>query len=187
MKIGIAGAGGIGSNVAACLVRSGVRRLKIIDFDVVEKSNLNRQFYFHDQIGRPKVEALAENLARIAPDLAIESIVLRLNDENMLGTFNDCDALLEGFDDHRAKKRLVETLAPSGLPIVSASGVAGRKMDGIEIRRLANCTVVGDFQTDACQEPCHAPKVTAVAAMMAHLLLEKGGFYERSQHQENLA
>ena len=62
MKIGIAGAGGIGSNVAACLVRSGVQQLKIVDFDSVDESNLNRQFYFHDQIGRPKVQALAENL-----------------------------------------------------------------------------------------------------------------------------
>lgn len=51
MKIGIAGAGGIGSNVAANLVRSGVTSLKIVDFDRVESSNLNRQFYFSDQIG----------------------------------------------------------------------------------------------------------------------------------------
>ncbi len=54
MTIGIVGVGGIGSNVAVNLVQSGVRRLKIIDFDRVEPSNLNRQFYFSDQIGRLK-------------------------------------------------------------------------------------------------------------------------------------
>ena len=183
MKIGIAGAGGIGSNVAVCLVRSGVQRLKIVDFDSVDASNLNRQFYFHDQIGRPKVKALAENLKRIAPDVLIESIVLRLDDENMRRTFSDCNAVVEGFDDLRAKKQLVEALATEGLTVVSASGVAGQALDGIETRRLGNCTVIGDFRTDARQAPCHAPKVTAVAAMMAHLLIEKGGFYERSQHQ----
>jgi len=178
MKIGIAGAGGIGSNAAVCLVRSGVRRLKIVDFDSVDESNLNRQFYFHDQIGCPKVEALTENLLRIAPDALIEGIVLRLDDENMLRTFEDCDAVVEGFDDLRAKKQLVEALATAGLTVVSASGVAGQTMEGIEIRRLGNCTVMGDFRTDACQAPCYASKVTTVAAMMAHLLLEKGGFYE---------
>ena len=115
--------------------------------------------------------------------MSIESIVLRLNDENMRRTFDDCDAVVEGFDDLRAKKQLVEALATTGLTVVSASGVAGQTLDGIEIRRLGNCTVIGDFRTDARQAPCHAPKVTTVAAMMAHRLIEKGGFYERSQHQ----
>lgn len=182
MKIGIAGAGGIGSNVAACLVRGGVRRLKIVDFDAVEESNLNRQFYFHDQIGRPKVEALAENLTRIAPGTAIECVVLRLDETNMYAIFRDCDAVVEGFDDLTSKKQIVEALAPAGLPIVSASGVAGKTIDGIETRRLVNCKVVGDFRTDARQAPCHAPKVTTVAAMMAHLLLEEGRFYERRRN-----
>ena len=53
--VGIAGAGGLGSNCALHLVRSGVGRLVIADFDVVNDSNLNRQFYFRDQIGRKKV------------------------------------------------------------------------------------------------------------------------------------
>ena len=49
MKIGIAGTGGIGSNVAMHLVRSGITNLKFGDFDRIEKSNLNRQFYFEEQ------------------------------------------------------------------------------------------------------------------------------------------
>ena len=183
MKIGIAGAGGIGSNVAVCLVRSGVRQLKIVDFDTVDHSNLNRQFYFHDQIGRPKVEALAENLKRIAPDLQVEGIVLKLDGDSIFGAFSDCDAVVEGFDDLSAKKQLVEALSPIGLPIVSASGVAGQTLDGIRIRRLGSCTIIGDFCTDAEKTPCHAPKVTTVAAMMAHVLLDKGGFYELSRQQ----
>ena len=173
MKIGIAGTGGIGSNVAACLVRSGVRRLKIVDF--------NRQFYFRDQIGRPKVDVLADNLTRIAPDVQIEPILMRLDDTNVARTFSDCDAVVEGFDGREAKKRLIEALAPSGRPIVSASGVAGTNMDAIEIRRMGCCTIIGDFETDADSAPSYAPKVTAIAAMMAHVLLEKGGYYERSQ------
>ena len=55
--VGIAGLGGLGSTVAAAMTRTGVGRLVVVDFDVVEESNLNRQQYFADQIGKAKVEA----------------------------------------------------------------------------------------------------------------------------------
>lgn len=179
MKIGIAGTGGIGSNVAVHLVRGGVRRLKLVDFDRVEESNLNRQFYFHDQLGGCKAPMLAENLARIAPDARIEAMVLRLDAGNMAEIFGDCDAVVEGFDGPAEKKALIEALAPTGRMIVSASGVAGSRLDRIETRTLGPCTIIGDFHTDACRAPCFSPKVALVAAMMAHIILEKGGFYER--------
>lgn len=178
MKIGIAGTGGIGSNVAVNLVRSGVRRLKIVDFDCVDATNLNRQFYFHDQIGRIKVAVLAENLLRIAPDAVIEQAVLKLASDTMAAIFDDCDIVVEGFDGQKDKKRLLEALAMSGKPVVSACGVAGTRMDAIEVRRIGACTVVGDFTTDSRQARCYAPKVAVVAATMAHIVLEKGGFYD---------
>ena len=108
MKIGIAGVGGIGSNVAVNLVRSGIEALKIIDFDRVERSNLNRQFYFHDQIGRLKVEALRENLQRIRPDLRVEAIAQRIDNLNCQALFADCNLIVEGFDRQADKKMLVE-------------------------------------------------------------------------------
>ena len=66
MRIGIAGAGGIGSNVAMLLVRAGFTKFTIVDFDYLEQSNLNRQFYFEDQLGKSKVESLKINLERIS-------------------------------------------------------------------------------------------------------------------------
>jgi sulfur carrier protein ThiS adenylyltransferase len=59
-RIGIAGCGGLGSNCAVALSRVGIGRLILVDFDVVELSNLNRQYYFRDQIGLLKTEALTE-------------------------------------------------------------------------------------------------------------------------------
>ena len=178
MKVGIAGAGGIGSNVAVFLARGGVRRFKLVDMDRVEAGNLNRQFYFRDQIGRFKVEALAENLRRIAPEAEIEPLVARLDSATMATCFEDCDVVVEGFDGRAQKKILLEALAPGGRPIVSASGVAGCDLDGIRKHRFGPCTVIGDFCTDADQARCHAPKVALVAAMMAHVVLEKGGYYD---------
>ena len=123
--VGIAGAGGLGSNCAAHLVRAGVRRLVIADFDVVSKSNLNRQFFFRDQLGRKKVDALSENLRRIEPDLDLALHDLRLTPENARPTFEGCQIIVEALDSADAKSMLLGALLPMGKPIVSASGLAG--------------------------------------------------------------
>jgi len=177
MKIGFAGVGGIGSNVAANLVRSGVDTLKLIDFDRVESSNLNRQFYFQDQIGAYKVEALAHNLWRIRPELTLDIMIQRLNRTNCRTLFNDCDLVVEGFDREADKKMLVEELAGEHL-IVSACGIAGAELETIGRRRLGACTVVGDFATDCRNAPLYAHKVIAVACHMTeqilHIITENG-------------
>lgn len=175
MKIGIAGVGGIGSNVAVHLVRSGINALKVVDFDQVETSNLNRQFYFQDQIGHPKVEMLARNLRRIADDIDIDALILKLDEKNMAATFADCHIVIEGFDGQPQKKMLLEILADSGKAVVSASGVAGSCVDNIVVRQLGNCTIVGDFKTDCDQVQLYSHKVAAVAAMMAGVVIERCG------------
>ena len=124
MRIGIAGVGGIGSNVAINLVRSGVDWLRIVDFDRVEASNLNRQFYFFDQIGRLKTEALAENLRRIRADIRIETVAVRIDATNCLNLFADCPLVVEGLDRRTDKKMLLEALAGGGRTVVSACGIA---------------------------------------------------------------
>ena len=82
VRVAVAGAGGLGSNVAQMLVRTGFTRLVIADFDTVSASNLNRQFFFPDQIGQYKVEALRENLLRINPDACITIYPERVTKEN---------------------------------------------------------------------------------------------------------
>lgn len=113
MKIGIAGAGGLGSNVAVHLVRSGISSLKICDFDVIENSNLNRQFYFKDQIGQNKVNALFENLKRINPSLNLQIIQRKLDNSNLENIYNDCDIIVEAFDKKEFKALLLETFINS--------------------------------------------------------------------------
>ena len=66
-KVAIAGLGGLGSNIAVMLARSGIGKLLLVDFDVVDVTNLNRQMYFIPQLGKPKAEALPELLYQIDP------------------------------------------------------------------------------------------------------------------------
>lgn len=180
MKIGIAGCGGIGSNVAYHLVRTGVKEFKIGDFDVVEEINLNRQFYFQNQIGKEKVFCLQENLLAIQKDIQIEAENICFDRHNLLPFFEDCDLIVEAFDDKETKVLLLETFLPTDKIIVAASGIADSDIDNLEIRQLANnLYVVGDFEKEMGKYKTYSHKVNMVSAIMAKLILELGGYLEK--------
>lgn len=126
-SVGIAGAGGLGSNVAVSLTRCGIGKLVIVDYDNVEESNLNRQYYFIDQIRRKKVDALKENLLRINPELDIIIHDEKLKKNSMEVFFNDVDVVVEALDDAKTKKQFIEEIVTklNNKPLVGASGVAG--------------------------------------------------------------
>lgn len=175
-SVGIAGAGGLGSNAAAALARAGVGRLVIADFDIVQGPNLDRQFYFLDQVGRLKVEALAENIRRIDPSCSVETHPVRLDPENAERIFGDCDIVIEALDSAEAKDMLVRTLLTRlpGKPVVAASGLAGwGRTNDMESRRSGDLTVVGDQRTGTTPDmPPLAPRVLIAAGMEANEVLE---------------
>lgn len=173
--VGIAGAGGLGSNCAVALVRSGFTRLVIADFDTVEASNLNRQAYVVEQIGEPKVSALAWNLQLINPSVRIEAVEVRLDSSNLLEVFADCAAVVEAFDDPECKALLVEELLPAGKFVVGASGLGGiGASDRICVHKVKETFyVVGDMTTEVCDRTgAFAPCVGIAAAKQADIVLE---------------
>lgn len=175
IKIGIAGAGGLGSNCACNLVRSGFRRFKIVDFDVVEQLNLNRQFYFAEQIGTPKVEALKLNLQRINPDIEIDAVCERITEENAGKYFEDCDVLVEAFDKPEAKRMLIEAYLDSEKLLVAASGISGwGGSDDIKVKQVRRkFYLIGDGVSEASKEtPPMSPRVNIAAAKQADVILE---------------
>ncbi len=149
-RVGIAGAGGLGSNVAMLLVRAGIRKFVIADFDEVNESNLNRQFFFRGQIGEKKVDALARNLRLVEPDLELELHDARLTGENVAEVFAGCDIVVEAFDAAESKAMLFNALLPSGRPVVAAMGLAGwGRSNEIRTRRVGrNLVLVGDQVRD---------------------------------------
>lgn len=175
VKIGIAGAGGLGSNCAFNLARSGFNNIVICDFDIVEPSNLNRQFYFVDQTGKPKVEMLTENLLRINPDIKIDNRVIKLDSSNIKDVYKGCDIIVEAFDKADAKKMIAEAWAGNASLFVSASGLAGYgNSEGIKIKKVRDdFYIVGDGVSEATsQRPPYSPRVNIAAAKMADIILE---------------
>jgi sulfur carrier protein ThiS adenylyltransferase len=175
VKIGIAGAGGLGSNCAFNLTRTGFSNFVIVDFDNVEESNLNRQFYFHDQIGKKKVEALKENLERINSEINIKIFSEKIEKENVLDFFFDCDIVVEAFDKAEYKSIIVNSLLNSNVKlIVSASGLAGiGRSDEIMVHKLKEkLIVIGDLKSDVKDDKPFSPKVNVAAAKQADVIVE---------------
>ena len=179
-KIGIAGIGGIGSNVAVQLLRCGITELTFGDFDVVEESNFNRQFYFREQTGKDKVEALAENLLKICPTGIFNYERIKFSKDNIQWYFKDCHIIIEGFDNNLYKKMLVEELLPLGKVIISASGIAGPFCKEIKVRKITdNFYVVGDFVNDIKDHKIFGYKVMVTSSLMTEIALRESGYFER--------
>ena len=97
-RVGVAGAGGLGSNAVLMLARSGVEHFLLIDDDVVDASNLNRQQFWPRHLGRPKVEALAELVRELNPDARVETCRLRIDAANVDELVARCPLWLEAMD-----------------------------------------------------------------------------------------
>jgi sulfur carrier protein ThiS adenylyltransferase len=149
--VAVAGCGGLGSNAAVALARAGIGKLIIADCDVVELSNLNRQYFFLSDVGKKKTEALAAHLLNINPQLKVETIFTELAKENVCDLFKEADLLIEAFDRAESKEWLIETWCTHfpGRPIVCASGIAGYGNTGtLIVRRSGNIVMCGDFESD---------------------------------------
>ena len=174
-RIGIAGCGGLGSNCASNLVRSGFRFFKIVDFDKVDYSNMDRQFYFTGQTGMDKVSALKDNLKAINPGIEIELIKLKLDKANVSRVFKGCDIIVEALDRAEDKSMMVAAFKDSDKLLVAASGLAGYGGgDDIKTHRLQkNLVVVGDLKSGIDKAPPLSPRVNIAAAKQADVVLER--------------
>lgn len=173
MKIGIAGTGGIGSNVAMHLVRSGVKNLKFGDFDKIESSNLNRQFYFKEQIGKYKSETLKENLTKISQG-NYESEVIKFEKNNLKEFFKECCIVVDGFDKKEYKALLLEEVFDGKKILIMVSGIGGLDTENIQIiKKMKNLYIVGDMRSDISQYKTYSHKVNIVASKVAEIILKE--------------
>ncbi len=118
----IVGAGGLGTPAATYLVAAGVGRLGIVDFDTIEKSNLQRQFLYSEQdLGRSKAEVAKERLQRVNPNVNIELYKVKLDSSNALEILKDYDLIVDGTDNFPTRYLINDACVLLGKPYVYAS------------------------------------------------------------------
>lgn len=171
----IAGLGGLGSNVAYSLARIGVGHLHLIDFDVVDITNLNRQQYFMEHIGMPKTDALKSLLLKINPYLDIRTDCVKVTEDNLKELFKDATIICEAFDNPEAKAMLVNGILEyfPEKKLVSATGMAGYESSNTICtkRMMKNFYLCGDRVSEVT--PGHglmAPRVAICAAHEANMI-----------------
>ncbi|KRK98151.1 thiamine biosynthesis protein ThiF [Secundilactobacillus odoratitofui DSM 19909 = JCM 15043] len=170
----IAGAGGLGSNIAIALARIGVGHLTLIDFDQVELSNLNRQQFKLSQVGMDKVTALKQNLQEFNPFVTIDTAITKIDHDNVASLFADADIICEAFDDPTAKAMLLDAASEyfPNKPLVMATGMAGvHSSNSIVTKQVRpNLYIAGDG-TSTGAEGLMAPRVMIAAGHEANMIV----------------
>lgn len=173
--VAVCGLGGLGSNVAVSLARSGVGTLLLIDFDKVDMSNLHRQQYAVSQLGMCKTDAMKQTLAEIAPYCNVITHTVKLKEDN-LSLIADCDVVCECFDNTEYKALLVNGVSeyyPEKY-IVAASGMSGLHTGNtIQTKKFGKrLYICGDGTSDVADDgTLFAPRVMLCAAHQANTVL----------------
>ena len=150
-RVCILGLGGLGSNVAVLLARSGIGYLKLVDFDTVEASNLNRQQYRISHIGIKKTEAMKSIIREINPFVEVDILDIKVDRENIYSIVGDIEIVVEAFDRAETKAMILEELlTDKNKIVVSASGMAGLgSANEIVTRKIKdNFYLIGDNYSD---------------------------------------
>jgi len=128
-KAFIAGAGGLGSPASIYLAVGGIGHINIVDKDVPELSNLNRQILHTEaDIGRPKAESAEESLKALNPDITIEAVRDTITEDNVLGLVDDSDIIIDCMDNFPTRYILNKAAIELGIPFIHGSiwGIEGR-------------------------------------------------------------
>ena len=118
-KILVVGCGGLGGHVIDQLSRIGVGALRVVDGDVFEETNLNRQLLSEvSLLGIGKAKAAADRIRKVNPEIMVEAVEEFLTEENAAALLEDCDAVVDALDNISSRKTLAAACAKAGIPYI---------------------------------------------------------------------
>ncbi len=124
-RVIIAGMGGLGSPVATYLAVAGVGHLRIVDKDVVDTSNLNRQIlHWEKDIGRKKVESAREKLVQLNPWIEVEAVAETIDEHNVMALVDGCDVIIDAMDNYPTRYLLNRAAIAHKIPFIHG-GISG--------------------------------------------------------------
>jgi molybdopterin/thiamine biosynthesis adenylyltransferase len=126
----VIGCGGLGSIASQYLAMAGIGFLRLIDYDTVEISNLNRQFFSVKDLGKPKVSCLKERLEQLNPETKIEEVKEKITDKNCVSFIRNCDVILDCLDNLETRLVLSDACQRLGKPLIhgSVDGLSGQQI-----------------------------------------------------------
>lgn len=170
----VIGMGGLGCNIAVHLAGAGFKRIFLVDFDTVSKSNLNRQFlYKADDIGKSKVKTAGEFLASFEPETEFVCVEKKIEQESDLSVLKGCDIIFSALDNSKARLT-VEKFAQSNSIPLSVGGIDG--FYGMVYLYLPNKSLPPS-QTGLCQKGKASFSVSAVAGVIGSIQASTGISY----------
>jgi adenylyltransferase/sulfurtransferase len=124
-KVCVVGVGGLGNPITTRLVAMGIGKIRIIDRDVIELSNLHRQTMFDESdVGQIKVEVAARKLKKLNPDVEIEALAISINDYTAVDAVEGCDVVIDALDSVNARYALNKACVEKNIPFVTGAAVA---------------------------------------------------------------
>ena len=165
------GCGGIGSPALQYLAAAGVGRLTLVDSDVVEESNLQRQTIFSpEDLGRPKAEVAAEWVRRFDPALVVRAVIDRVGVGSAAGTLAGADLVLDGCDNFATRLAVSDACVAASIPLASAAigrfqGQVANFAGHLPDQPCYRCFVGDAFDADDC-DSCAADGVLGAMAGM---------------------
>ena len=123
-KICVVGVGGLGNPIITILVAMGVGKIRIVDRDIIESSNLHRQTMFDDSdVGEIKVEVAEKKLRKLNPDVQIDALPISVNDYNAIEVVDGCDVVIDALDSVNARYALNKACVAKDTPFVTGAAV----------------------------------------------------------------
>ena len=133
-KVLIIGIGGVGGYTAEALARSGVGTIHLVDYDVIDETNINRQIIaLHSNIGQYKVDVMQKRILDINPNINIIVSKDFINEDNIETYLQDIDYVIDACDTVATKLSIIETCKKLNIPFVSCMGT-GNKMDPTRLK-----------------------------------------------------
>ena len=171
----VVGCGALGTHLSDLLARAGVGRLRIVDRDIVERSNLHRQSLFDERDvaeGLPKAAAAARRLADINPDIVIEAVAAHLDAGNVGRHADGVDLLLDGTDNFETRFLLNDLALQRAIPWVYAACIGAYGMTMTIVPGMTPCLrcLVRDPPAPGTVDTCDTAGILAPAAAMASAL-----------------
>ncbi len=143
-KIAVFGLGGVGSYVCEALIRAGIKNISIIDYDVVDITNINRQIIAtNETIGKYKVDVMEERIKSINSDIEVVKYNIKFDENSYNDIIFDFDYIVDAIDDLESKILLITLAKDYNIPIISSMGTAN-KLDPFsyeitDISKTYNC------------------------------------------------